>query len=435
MIRTTVQTLVAFTAALLLAQLSSQATEHQLKPGDLPQAVLERATTGDRLVFLPGLHQHRLGKHRSLLYVDKSIEIELQAGAILKLADCETSQEKTPEITTDHGAPKKLDDLVVGGEYDLSLADKAHSNEVSPGVTIYTIVIDGEGENGGPDTFAWGVGKIFDKREQGVPITGGWQELSAGVKIRFENRFGHNKESLWFVSYDGRESYGIRIGHGLQPDYIENVSIVGKGTIDLNATKNVQPSGLVKDINACVLVHGRVRNVVIQDITLMDTMRTVMLYGEHTGKFLAGGGVTPGESFDAENIDILYTRTINPNGSGYLLGHPSHRGQLRNVRCNHNYMETATTSIEPNFQLDGYEVVGNVIKSGGQAIHCWRMSANGLIADNLRVHDNTGMPVVVANAPGGWKPPINVTQQNNRNHLSDRENEPPKQLESRKAGQ
>ena len=37
----------------------------------------------------------------------------------------------------------------------------------------------------------------------------------------------------------------------------------------------------------------------------------------------------------------------------------------------------------------------NVIKSGGQAIHCWRMSSNGLVADNLRIHDNTGLPVVV----------------------------------------
>lgn len=417
----------------LLAQVSAHAAEHQLKPGDSPQAALDQAAPGDRLVFLPGLHQHRLGKYQSLLYVDKSVEIEMRAGATLKLADGETTSEKTPEITTDHGAPKKLDDLSVGGDYDLSLADKTHSKEVSPGITIYTIVIDGEGKDGAPDTFAWGVGKIFNKRVQGVPITGDWQELIAGVKIRFENRSGHNKGSVWFISYDGRESYGIRIGHGLQPGYIENVRIFGKGTIDLNATHNIQPSGLVKDISACVLVHGRVRHVTIEDITLTDTMRSVMLYGEHTGKFLAGGGVTPGESFDAEHIDIFRTRTLNPNGSGYLLGHPSHRGHLRQVRCNGNYMETATTAIEPNFQLDGYEVIGNIIKSAGQAIHCWRMSANGLVADNLRIHDNTGLPVVVANAPGGWKPPVNVVQRNNRNHLSDRAKEPPAKTESGKA--
>ena len=47
------------------------------------------------------------------------------------------------------------------------------------------------------------------------------------------------------------------------------------------------------------------------------------------------------------------------------------------------------------------------------------MSSNGLVADNLRIHDNTGLPVVVANAPGGWKPPVNLVQRNNRNHLSD----------------
>lgn len=404
---------------ILLQMMSCDAAEHQVEPDDSPQEILDQAAPGDRLVFLPGLHQHHLGKHRSLLYIDKPMEIELQAGAILKLADAETTLEANPEITTDHGAPKRLDDLVVGGEYDLTLGNKGYSNDMAPGNTVFSIVIDGEGTNGAPDTFAWGVGKLFDKRVQGVPITGDWQELTGGVKIRFENRTGHNKGSLWFVSYDGREAYGIRIGHGLQPDYIENVRIIGKGTIDLNAKHNIQPSGLVKDINACVLVHGRVRNVVIQDITMTDTMRSVMLYGEHTGKFLAGGNVTPGESFDAENIDIFYTRTINPNGSGYLLGHPSHRGHLRNVRCNHNYMETATTAIEPNFKLDGYEVIDNIIKSGGQAIHCWRMSSNGLVADNIRIHDNTGMPVVVANAPGGWKSPVNLVQKNNRNHLSD----------------
>mgnify|MGYP002634168879 CR=1 FL=1 len=403
----------------LLPPVPSSATEHQLKPGDLPQEALDSAAPGDRLIFLPGLHQHHLGRHRSMLYVDKSVEIELQAGAVLKLADGETTLEATPEITTDHGAPKKLDDLIVGGKYDLSLGNEGYSNDMAPGNTVFSIVIDGESNDGAADTFAWGVGKLFDKRVQGVAITGDWQELTGGVKIRFENRTGHNKGSLWFVSYDGRESYGIRIGHGLQPDYIENVRIFGRGTIDLNASHNIQPSGLVKDINACILVHGRVRNVHIQDITLTDTMRSVMLYGEHNGTFLAGGGVTPGESYDAENIDIFYTRTINPNGSGYLLGHPSHRGQLRNVRCNHNYMETATTAIEPNFQLDGYEVIDNIIKSNGQAIHCWRMSANGLITDNVRIHDNTGKPVVVANAPGGWKPPISLVQKRNRNHLSD----------------
>ncbi len=385
------------------------ADEHLIHPCDVPQEVIDRAAPGDRIVFLPGLHQHNLGKHRSIVYVDKSVEIELQSKATLKLANGETILEPTAEITTDHGAPKKLDDLSGGGEYDLGLKD-----------IVYTVMIDGEGTDGGPDTFAWGFGTLVATHKTKIPITGDWQELNHGIKIRFDHSRGHNKGSLWFLSYDGRESYAIRIGHGLQVDPIENVRIHGKGTIDLNATNNVLPSGLVKDINACVLIHGRAKNITVEGITMTDTMRSVMVYGEHTGQFLAGGGVTPGESFDAEKILIQYTRTINPKGSGYLLGHPSHRGHLRDVKCNHNYMETNTTSIEPNFQLDGYEVIDNIIKSNGHAIHCWRKSINGRIEDNIRIDDNTGKSVVVLGAPGGWENPQPPVLRNNRNHLGEK---------------
>jgi hypothetical protein len=83
-------------------------------------------------------------------------------------------------------------------------------------------------------------------------------------------------------------------------------------------------------------------------------------------------------------------------------------------------MVTATTAIEPNFQLDQYEVVGNIIQSDGQAIHCWRKSTNGFITDNLRVNDITGKPVVVVGAPGAWERPENLRLLNNRNQLSDR---------------
>lgn len=391
--------------------------EHAIRPGDAPQEILDRAAPGDRLVFLPGLHQHGLGKHRAILYVDKPIEIELKEGATLKLADGACKREKTGEITTDQDASKKLDDLEIGGDFDLG-APSADGPELY-GATIYTIVIDGEGTDGQPDTFAWGDGRLFDTQKKGVPITGDWQELSHGVKIRFRQRAGHSLKSLWFVSYDGPEAYGIRIGHGRQTEAIENVRIFGKGTIDLNASRNALPSGLVRNINACVLIHGRARHVSIEGITMTDTMRSVMVYGEHSGAFLPGGKTGPGESFDAEDISILRTRTINPRGAAYLLGHPSFRGHLRNVKCNYNYMETALTAIEPNFNLDGYEVIGNVIKSDGQAIHCWRHSKNGTVADNLRVHDNTDKPVVLVNAPRGWQAPEPPTMRNNRNHLSD----------------
>ncbi|ODA31940.1 hypothetical protein [Planctopirus hydrillae] len=400
------------------------AAELLVQPGDQPQNIADRASPGDRIVFLPGLHQHGLARHRAMLYIDKPLEIELREGAILKLADGETRLEARPEITTDQDAGKKLDDLEVGGEFDL----------VQP--CIFTIDIDGEGSDGSVDTFAWGVFDSVDNPDghfekaktttafretphQRIPITGDWQELAKGVTIRFGSTTGHNKGSRWFITYDGPEAYGIRIGHGQQQETIQNVRLFGKGTIDMNSSRNVQPGFLVKNINSCVLVHGRVQHVVVEGITMTNSNRSVMCYGHHTGEFLPGGKTGPGESFDAEDIEIVRTRTINPRGAGHLLGHPSFRGSLRNVRCHQNHIETAVTAIEPNFNLDGYEVIGNVIKSGGLAIHCWRHSRGGTIADNLLIDDNSGKPVVVVNAPRGWQPPEPPILRNNRNHLSE----------------
>jgi hypothetical protein len=416
--------------ALLLAS-SLFAAEHKIKPGDDPQAVLDAAAPGDKLTFLPGLHQHGLKKHRAILYVDKSVEIELMAGATLKLANNVCQKESAGEITTDQDSGKKIDDLEIGGAYDMK-KNKVEGSELF-GSTVYTVIVTG-GKNGAPDTIAWGDGKLFDTPHKGIPITGDWQELSHGVKIRFANKTGHGARSVWFVSYDAPEAYGIRIGHGLQKDTISGVRISGKGTIDLNASHNDQPSGLVKNINACVLIHGRVRNVLVEGITMTDTMRAVMMYGEHTGKFLPGGKVGPGESFDAENITVQFTRTLNPNGSGTLLGHPSFRGQLRNVRCNYNYFETKLTSIEPNFNLDGYEVIGNHIKSDGEAIHCWRHSKNGVIADNLRLGDVAFRKVISVNAPAGWEAPMPPVMKNNRNALGDRASGPISSLEPKPFG-
>jgi hypothetical protein len=82
-------------------------------------------------------------------------------------------------------------------------------------------------------------------------------------------------------------------------------------------------------------------------------------------------------------------------------------------------METAVTCIEPNFNRDGCEVIGNIMKSGGLAIHCWRHSQNGTIADNLRIHDNTGQTAVVLGAPRGWQPPEKPVLRNNHNPLSE----------------
>jgi hypothetical protein len=75
------KTALALSALLACGQLTAQSTAvHQIRPSDNPQAALDKASRGNRLVFLPGKHEHRPGKYRSLLYSDKSVDIELQAG-------------------------------------------------------------------------------------------------------------------------------------------------------------------------------------------------------------------------------------------------------------------------------------------------------------------------------------------------------------------
>ncbi|MFN7891960.1 MAG: hypothetical protein ACK5OC_16830 [Pirellula sp.] len=71
--------------------------------------------------------------------------------------------------------------------------------------------------------------------------------MNHGVKIRFDHTGDHNLGSLWFLSYDGRESYGIRVGHGLQVD--DNT---GKPVVVLGAPggwENPQPPVLLNNRN------------------------------------------------------------------------------------------------------------------------------------------------------------------------------------------
>lgn len=384
-----------------------------VQPTDNPQVVFDNATAGSVLSFVPGVHAHDIngnGKtQNAILYVDKPMFIELQAGATLKLNAGQGVLSNTGEVTDNQGVLKTLNDFSIGDT----------SNYTGGVKKDYYIQIDGVGS---PNTFKWGV---FDGSNQtpiatGVAITGNEQTLQNGVKIKFGATTGHSIDSLWYVSYDGNETYGIRVGRGTHTDYIEGVKIYGMGTIDMNISGNVQPSLLVSNISSAVLVHGRVRRCSVEDISMVNCHRSFMAYGEHSGTYHFGGAVSGGESFNAEYIDCLNTKTINTDANGYgiLLGHPSHRGSLKFVRCNGNYVKSLNTCLEPNYLLREYEVSNNVIDTATATypLHLWRRSDNGVVANNKLIGDTTGaISFITTGAPGGWDTAKNITQYNNYN--------------------
>lgn len=385
---------------------------HEIQPSDNPQVIIDTASTGDLVRFLPGLHEHRINNNghtqNSIIYIDKPLNIELLGGAILKLRDNEIPLGTEGEITTNQGVAKNLDDLSIGGTF-------TGTEKID-----YYVEIDSQTN---PNTFKWGVftgWPNFDERANGVVITGDWQNLENGVQIKFDNVTGHNLGSIWYISYDGKEHYGIRVGEGFHTNYIEDVHIFGHGTIDLNRDNNVQPGILVANTSSCVLLHGRVRNILTEQITMKNSHRTFMAYGDATGDYQADGSVIGGQRFDAEKIDILNTFSYNyaPIDAGIEMGHPSHRGKLKFVRCNGNYIQALNTPIEPNFMLEQYEVLNNRIKGtseGGYAIHCWRQSKNGLIMGNTLVDTPGANGMVKQAAPGGWGLPEGIITEHNYN--------------------
>ena len=83
---------------IVAALLFLAASVHEVRPGQNAQSIVDAARPGDRVVFRPGLHVQKLGKHRSMVYVDKPLDIEMEAGATLKLADGQSKLEPTAEL-------------------------------------------------------------------------------------------------------------------------------------------------------------------------------------------------------------------------------------------------------------------------------------------------------------------------------------------------
>lgn len=386
--------------------------EHNIIPGQDPQQVVDYASPGDLVIFLPGDHIHGINNNgatkNSIVYVDKSLSIEKMAGSRLILAPNSIPLNTQGEITTNQGAEKDLDDLTIGASTNYTRTDEMD----------YYIRVDSSGAVDTVEIGTFEPGPIWTPIATNVPITGQDQLIADDVYFKCEYVTGHNVGSTWYISFDGLAHYGIRVGEGFQTDYIDNVNIYGYGEIDLNMKDNLQSSFLVKDIPAAVLFHGRVSNSRVQDITMKNCHRPFMGYGDHNGTYLPGGATSGGESFDMFGINVLRTTVRNDVNSisgrlsaGMLLGHPSFRGKMIDVGVNYNDIEAATTTIECNFNLDQYRIVGNRLKGTTKpaGIHCWRMSSNGFIDGNTLVGDYTDKPMVMQHAPGGWELPKNIT--------------------------
>jgi len=328
--------------------------------------------------------------------------IELEAGAILKLANNSNTLDTTGEIVVNQGTSMPLNDFSIRGTYSGST------------VQDLCVRIDGVAN---PNTFKWGMGLWEpDYDTTGVAITGDWQSLAGtGLEIKFNALTGHAINNLWIVCFDGEECYGIRVGSGFHTDYINNVIIFGDGTIDLNHANQYENSLHAKNLPSNILVHGRCRGTIIEGLTLINGHRPIMVYGDNDGTYGANGAVTGGEEFNPINTKIINNTVSNAYntyacGGAILLGHPEHRGFSYNVVCNLNNITSYLNGVEPNFKLYCYEVRNNKIRTTDYAgildISLWRGSFNGLILNNDANFNNS-------TAPLGWASALNYVETGN----------------------
>jgi hypothetical protein len=314
--------------------------------------------------------------------------IELESGAELKLANNSNTLNRTGELVVNQGTTMVLNDISFRGTYT--------------GATTANIGIEIDG-TGSPNTFKWGVTDYWPPTYSptGVAITGDWQTLgTTGIEIKFNATTGHGLGNIFILSFDGTESYPIRIGTGFHSSYINGATIFGEGSINSNDVNQVPKSVHAKNLSSSILVHGRVSNTLIYGVTMKNGNRSVMAYGDNDGTYGNAGVVVGGTNYECKDLKIIGTNTLNnfstgSKGSGILIGHPEHRGSIRGVTINLNNVQSYGTNIEPNFGLRDYEVRNNVCNNiAAYQIHCWRESQNGLVLNN-----NSNCQI---SSPSGW---------------------------------
>jgi hypothetical protein len=392
------------------------ANVHYVEPGDDAQAIVDAATAGDVIYFMPGLHDLPLQANFACVYITKQLYIYLSAGCTVRCQDTQAGllQVTPPEITQGTGGVEvwpwyagypKLNDLL------------ARPATTVTGLVNKRVKISSAGT---PDAFQ--VGTTTDVTAlvpapsgSATNITGGWQDIGDGIEIKFNATTGHTVGDEWYLGTTGEPVWVFRIGDGTQVTPIEGVVIFGPGKIDGNQTNQVITNILAADISACICIDGRVNDTRILGVELVNSERPVMAFGRNDGTFYLYGE-TDGEDFNVNNlvIDGIHAHDCQ---KAVLWGHPAKRGRqngmiLRNSRV----FVIDEPAVEPNFRCQGFMITNNEFEcqTGGKVIHLWRGGSYGIIADNI-VYDNSTATFVDTTTPPGWPTATDITQENNIN--------------------
>jgi hypothetical protein len=375
--------------------------QYDIQTTDNPQTIFNAAPAGSLLRFKTGTHIHATGTNRSILYCDKPMYIELEAGAVLKLADNSNTLDLVGELVTNQGTNMVLNDFSYRGTYSGS---------------VYADILIQIDTAAATDKFSWGVGEwVPGFTATGVSITGDWQTLgTTGIDIKFNATTGHALTNQWIIAFAGTSNYGIRIGTGFHTNYINDVTVFGAGIIDMNDANQIPSSQHSFNLQSGFLIHGRCKNVNVYSIVIQNCHRGIMAYGDNNGTYLPSGKITGGTDFNCKDIKIVDV-TINNDfatgseGCGILLGHPEHRGGLFNVICNLNTIASYWNGIELNFRMYNYECRNNHVRSSHTVttdIALWRENINGVVVNNNAVLHAPDSPYY--GAGGGWEIAKNI---------------------------
>lgn len=380
--------------------------DYVIKTTDNPQTIIDNAPAGSKISFTGGIHEHGLSRNNAMISIEKALTLNIPKTATLKVANGSMNVNKNAELITNFNIANPI----------LSLDINSDGYTLENEVRTYYIEIDSTGT---PNTFKYKIADFDNALVQdwvtGIAITGNMQILADGIQIQFPKTTGYNLGAGCIVAVGSIGYYVIRVGTGTHENYINGVKITGQGVIDQNQTGNSYSNLFALWLNCGLLINGRVHAFELDDsMRFINCNRSIVVLGENVGgtKNL-DGTITGGTSYDVDQIMIRKTITEGNCISGVLFGMPEHRGYIRKLTFDDNFIHCNLTAIEPNNLLENYKITDNILKTPVTTpIHCWRYSKNGTITGNKLIYGDA-KNVVTIEAPAGWKIAENIKAYNN----------------------